>query len=494
MGRAASPLARIHRAVALALERYREALTGRSLVVAVSGGPDSLALLLGTVAATSGRRDKVSVAHFSHGLRPEAEAEEWQLVRSVAERWGLPAVYGSGDVQALASETGQSLEAAARAARYQFLAAVATETSQADEPEPGRIARPIPLEPGVVLLGHTQDDQAETVLLRLVRGAGLRGARAMTEWSVRAAGPDRPAVVLLRPLLGVARSDTERACAEAGIGAALDASNLSDRFARNRLRHRVLPELRRINPRTTEALARFAAAAHVDDVLLNARALEAATDLEQRGEGSSMWPRTRLAELPDPLLRRVLQLAWRRLRGPGAALGWRHLETMAALVAVGSGGGSVALPGGGTFRVSTRSCELLAVASASSFLPETQLSVPGSVVVGGWGVTARLALRRPGSGTPHFAWFDAEALSGSVVIRGRRPGDRFAPAGIRGTRKLQDLLVEAGVPRWQRDSVPLLVSPRGIAWVVGQGVAAWAAPTADSNRLASVRFRWLDTI
>ncbi len=471
-------LQRLVQTLGASLQRWHHELAGGPLLVAVSGGADSLALLLSLVALPASERPPLQVAHFSHGLRLQAERREAALVAQVASRWSLPFVHGAADVPRLAKEAGGSVEAAARDARYAFLVQAANRCG----------AR-------AVALGHTLDDQAETVLLRLTRGAGLRGLGAMREWTPWA-DPDTGATVhLFRPMLAVVRRDTEDACAEAGVTPAYDASNRSLAFARNRVRHKVIPELERLNPGARRALARAAAAAQADEALLEALAHSAVEGQEQQTSEAITWPRHLLAATPRPLLVRVFQRAWETLCGQGAALSQTHLAAMAGLLS-GPSGREVTLPRGLVFSVTYDGCRLGPGPPASG-LPreEVPLQLTGCSPFGPWLVEARVwgnpppaAPERDASDAGKTATFDAERVGGPLTLRRRRPGDRFQPLGMRGVKRLQDFYVDAKVPRWERDAVPLLVALGGIAWVVGYRVAAWAAVTPATHRVLRVSF------
>ena len=222
---------RVAMAVRRAFARHGGSLGIGRLVLAVSGGADSMAMLLASAEVGSRLRKRMVVAHFAHGLRPWADRREQALVRRTAADLGLPFEAGQGRTK--------PSEAAAREERYRFLGRIAAKYDAAG-----------------VLTAHTQDDQAETVLLRLTRGAGLRGAGAIRELSSRIV--DGRGLTLLRPLLAVNRVETEAVCKEAGVSPARDASNRSLKYARNRVRLRVLRELAKLNPDVRAALAAFA--------------------------------------------------------------------------------------------------------------------------------------------------------------------------------------------------------------------------------------------
>ena len=454
-GRATAKLAR---AILAALRAHEDRLRGGPLVLAVSGGADSLALLLAAASLSPRRRPELVVAHFSHGLRPSAEKREAALVRRAAAACGFPLTHSSG--------ASGPTEAHARDGRYAFLASVAHAGG----------AR-------AVATAHTEDDQAETVLLRLTRGAGLRGAAAMAEIGPWPSDEEKD-LLLLRPLLGVPRSLTERACEEAGVRPARDGSNRNVRFARNRVRRRVLPELERINPSVRSLLAGFALSARDDDALLAALAADAVAGAERRSDGAVSWPRGAMAGLPLPLFARVAQDAFRRVRVAPAALSRARVTAMHRLAAE-SHGGELALGGGVRFVVEQETCRIAMPALPPAQLSAVPLTTPGTTAFGGWELTAELTAR-PLDGPiadPWQAWLDADVVSGGLCVRAPARGDRFQPLGMDEGVRLQDVLVNAKVPRSSRASLPLVASRQGIAWVPGVRIAHWARVTPDTRRV-----------
>ena len=454
-GRATAKLAR---AILAALRAHDDRLRGGTLVLAVSGGADSLALLLAAASLSPRRRPALVVAHFSHGLRPSAEKREAALVRRAAAACGLPLMHSAG--------ASGPTESAARNARYAFLAGVARATGA-----------------GAVATAHTEDDQAETVLLRLTRGAGLRGAAAMAEIGPWPSDGEED-LLLLRPLLGVPRTLTEQACAEAGVRPARDGSNRNLRFARNRVRRRVLPELERINPSVRSLLAGFALSARDDDALLAALAADAVAGAEKRSDGAVSWSRGALADLPLPLFARVAQDAFRHVCGASAALSRARVTAMHRLAGE-SHGGELALGGGVRFVVEQETCQIAGPALSTAQPGAVPLTTPGTTAFGGWELTAELTAR-PANGPsadPWQAWLDADVVSGGLCVRVPARGDRFQPLGMDEGVRLQDVLVNAKVPRSSRALLPLVVSGQGIAWVPGVRIAHWARVTPDTRRV-----------
>jgi tRNA(Ile)-lysidine synthase len=427
------------------------------LVLAVSGGADSLAMLLAAATVRQSIGHELVVAHFSHGIRKSAERGEAALVRRIARELGLALEHEQ-------ATTGHA-EADARDARYAFLARVAGKHGA-----------------WAVATAHTRDDQAETLLLRLSRGTGLRGAGAIREFSQRDV-QGRP-VVLLRPILEAARADTVAVCAEWGVSPASDGTNRSLRYARNRVRKRVLPELGQINPDAAGALAAFAGAAQEDDDLLTTLAAEAVRGSEHRGPKSVTWSAQLLRNLPGPLLVRVLQAAWASIKDDGAAL--QRTQIASANQVLERGDGSVDLEGGATFAVEHDEASLSTVQTNAVGFEPTALRVPGETLVGPWAITTSVAGVGSPSDSPWRATLDLDALGPELCVRTRADGDRVQPLGMGYEVRLQDLLTNAKIPRSQRGELPLLIAGGKIAWVAGVRIAEWAKITPATTRVVTI--------
>ena len=254
--------------VKAALERAGYTGGDNLLVVALSGGPDSMALLYSLLSLRDSAGLRLHVAHLNHNFREEAE-EDARFAAAVAAQLGLPATIGKSDPVAYQRETGiSSFEEAAREVRYGFLAGVAEQNDAA-----------------ALALGHTADDLAETVLMHVIRGSGIHGLRGMEEVSAWRSREGNREAVLIRPLLDVTKSETAAYCHQSGIAFREDPGNRLLRFTRNRVRHELLPILESYNPRIKDALVRLARSS-----AMNVDYLE--------GEVARVWPT--LAEQRGP--------------------------------------------------------------------------------------------------------------------------------------------------------------------------------------------------
>jgi tRNA(Ile)-lysidine synthase len=440
---------------------------GGRVLVALSGGPDSVALL--HVLQTLERRGHLAVcgvAHFNHQLRgAEADADEL-FCRELAASLGLPIVVGRGDVRALARESGRSIEDAAREARYAFLTG----------------AMPA-LEAGAVAVGHSLDDQAETFLMRLIRGAGPAGL----------AGVRPRAGAVIRPLLDISRADLRDYAAGHGLRSREDSSNADIAIPRNRVRLELLPHLEQFSPAVAATLARNAALAREDDEFLEAAAIESAASLVLQEDNGVALDAQALAALHPALASRVARTAL-QMAAPGRFIGFQHVDDLLELTRRADGT-AVALPG----LVATRRGSRIVLGApvpapfVNSF--HVPLSIPGEVEAAGWKVTAGYAgpLLQPMVARGHSVVVAAEPLRSPLAVRSRRPGDRFKPIGMGGRgRKLQDFLVDRKVARSDRDGLPLVVDRDDrIVWVVGHSVAEDFRVTAPEKGVILLKARRL---
>ena len=441
----------------------------QALLVAVSGGPDSLCLLH----LLWGLGYPLVVAHLDHGLRPES-AGEAEMVRQMAEKLGVQYIHARRDVAGYASQAGLSIEEAARNLRYQFL------FEQAEQHGLQAVA-----------VGHTADDQVETVLMHLLRGAGLSGLRGMSYYSLP--NPWSRTIPLVRPLLGVWREQIMAYLERQGLEPSLDLSNLEKRYYRNRLRHELIPQLEALNPGARRRIWTMAALLQDEDEAIE-RVVEAAWGrcCLVENEAVVAFDPGCLREQPKGMQRRLLRRAIARLRPGLRDIDYETVERaldfvasptqtgqmdLAAGLRLAIDGGRLWLAGWGTSLPDAGAPQL---GSAESL----DLVVPGETrLTSQWVFCAeilptdevRIAQAQANS-DPFQAWLDLERLSQPFLIRARLPGERFRPLGMGGhSLKLSDFMVNVGLPRRLRDHWPLLVAGDEIAWVPGYRIAETAA-------------------
>lgn len=436
---------------------------GARVVVALSGGADSMALLLvlRELAGSDGFQI-AGAAHLNHQLRGvEADRDE-AFCRRVAAVWAIPIDVERTDVAGLAQQLGVSIEQGAHIARHNFFKRAASR-----------------LDATAVAVAHTRDDQAETFLLRLLRGAGPRGLGGMHPRSG----------LVVRPFIDTSRADVRAYLAAQNVEFREDASNADLSIPRNRIRHELLPYLEtRFSPGIVGVLDREAAIARDDAEFLDRAAGRAADRLiTLTADGVEIDVDALCGEAPA-IARRVIRDAQRMASG-GRFVGFEAVEAVLAL-AVSTFSGPLDLPGHrvnrlGSKLVLTRSDARRARRpvgrSAGTFTYE--LGVPGQVTVpeAACAISAD-AEAVPLGAVPADRWpllsrgdqvvVEASVLTGPLVVRNRRPGDSFRPLGLQGHKTLQDFFVDAKVRRSERDTVPLVVDSKGqIVWVAGHAVA-----------------------
>ncbi len=456
-------------------------LAGTTLVVACSGGPDSTALLRCLHQLRTTHNLSLHVAHLNHDFRGAEADHDAAFVQRLADGLGLPCSIDKRDPIAYQRARGiSSFEQAAREMRYSFLAAVA-----------GNVGA------NGVALGHTSDDQAETILLHVLRGAGLNGLRGMAEVAAWPWPGPTPGPLLFRPLLGVGKADTAVYCRELGQTYRQDSGNYMWRFTRNKLRLDLMPRLARdYNPRVREALLRLSRAAADEADYIGSELDRHWPGIASESDGAIRLDAVALRSLHPALQRQALRQAYACAAGDARALSENHLDAMLSLLRNGKGGRAIHLPRGIMARLEAgllnvgRACALIATSQLTRdhtiHLPSGRDDIH-SADIESWRLSF-LPVEQPerpestGSANPPFcATLRRDVLGDTVIVRARRPGDRFQPAGMSGTKKLQDFFTDAKVPRSDRDNIPLLLCDRGIAWVAGHRVADWALPSEDAR-------------
>ncbi|MEW6568652.1 MAG: tRNA lysidine(34) synthetase TilS [Chloroflexota bacterium] len=461
------------------IQRHGLLRPGERVVAAVSGGPDSLCLLDCLVRLGY----PVVVAHLDHQLRPDSR-EDAEFTLGVAQCYGLPAVLAREDVRRLARH-GISIEHAARLVRYRFLARAAREHRAS-----------------AIATGHTADDQAETVLMHFLRGAGPEGLRGMLPATPLGDWPDLPegrGLRLVRPLLDLKRAETATYCVERGLSPRQDASNLDLAYLRNRLRHRLLPELEDYNPDIRDTLRRSARVMSTVADLVTRLSDQAWQDVSrQAGQTALALDCAAFGAQPEALQFALVRKAIRSLRPDLRDLPLAAVDRIQQSIVSPPPGGRASVAGGLDLWHTGREA-ILAPPGAAILLPDLpqllsarrrRIPVPGSLRLAcGWRLDA--SLERPG-GRKQFSdqrhvGFDADALDTDLSLRPPRPGERLQPLGMTGSAKLSDLFVNCRVPRLARALWPVVAAGEIPLWVVGLRRARQAPVTRRTRRALVLR-------
>jgi len=435
--------------------------TIKPVIVGVSGGADSLCLLY--VLQRQGY--PVVVAHLDHMLRPSSKAEARQ-VQSIAASLKVPFVMEQTDIAGFASQEGQTIEAAARVQRYLFL------FRQAEKYRAQAVA-----------VGHHADDQVETVLMHLLRGAGLAGMGGMQYRALP--NPWSAQIALVRPLLGVWKQEIQAYVAERGYPIVVDESNQDRTFLRNRVRHDLIPVMESYNPQVRQALWRMA------DLLRGEQAaLESLLEpvwqscLLESGDGYVALDALAILKQPAGVQRRLARMGLDCLRPGLDEIDLELVERAREFLSAPPASREADLGSG--LRIVLEG-ERLWIADWHADLPSEdwpqlpveeayELKVPGKVMLAnGWLITAEQVALDPQvnrqalkNRNPYQAFFDAESLPGELIVRARRPGDRMAPLGMGGhSLKLSDLMINLKVAKRARAAWPLVVAGGEVVWAPG---------------------------
>lgn len=470
------------------------------VVVAVSGGPDSVCLLQVLYQLRNEYQIKLHLAHLNHRLRGEEAEEDARYVQALAKKLGLPATTRAFDVGAYMRQRHLSAQEGARQVRYAFLAEVAARIGAS------RIA-----------VGHNADDQVETVTMNWLRGAGLTGLRGMLpvadlrleDSSIEVQGPDvgevfsesqrqgvddetgpcevraKSVVKLVRPLLEVTRAEIEDYLSREGIKPRRDLSNEKRIYLRNRIRQELIPSLENYNPRFRQAVLRASESMAGDYDYLQAQACEAWNRLARPTQRLVTFDSPGWLALHPALQRYLLRFAVTHVAESVRDLEWEHVEEMREVIRGKTVGTGLDLPQG--VRLLKGYVDFVVGRSVSLeedlrreaewpvlYADRLPLIVPGEVDLPGtpWRITATLAERAGEAGPGPFStsiWeanMDYAAAGPDLFLRRRRPGDSFRPLGLGGSKSLQDFMVDAKIPQWLRDYVPLVANPNQIFWVV----------------------------
>ena len=412
------------------MERYQMVQPGDAVVCAVSGGADSMALLWAMYLLRDKRQIRLSAAHFNHGLRGAESDRDEAFVRDFCAGYHIPFVCGAGQV--VAGKKG--LEAAAREARYGFLRSL----------------------PGKIATAHTADDNAETVLMHLVRGTGLKGLGGIAPVNGN----------LIRPMLSVTREEVLAFLEEYSIPYMEDSTNAEDAFLRNRLRHNVLPLLKQENPGFAPNLSATALRLREDEAALEAAA--------EAGKTNDV---TVLRQLSPAVRNRVLAsfLQQAGVKEPEAA----HISALEKLVFSQKPSAMAHFPGGITV---ARNYDALEVPTEEESLPLQELPCPGVLELPDGQITCKANRLKTNTATSF-----AVVPKGKLVVRSREAGDTIRLSG--GTKSLKKLFTDKKIPAARRGRIPVIADDEGVVGVVGIGANLNRISDADDAVRIEIEYR-----
>ena len=446
-------------------------LSGTSITVGVSGGPDSLAMLDMLHKISPKTRVTLNVAHLNHGIRGEKSDEDGEFVKKVCENLNIPCFTQTRDIPQIAKTESVSLETAARMERHRYLAEISDRCGSS-----------------AVALGHTLDDQVESILMHLIRGSGLDGLKGMELISNRTLAEKK--LTIFRPLLSISRDAIKDYCLEQALDPCIDSTNSSLEFTRNSVRLKLIPILESYNPSIKKALSRFSQII-AEDVNFLEKASEDAWNLcVSNNDGILIIDTKIFNNFPRALAYRILRKAIRILKGSPDNISQSHLKSTLTL-ANSENCNSINLPERITARKMYNKLLIHKSGKILNDLPsihlESNVLAPGLTTIPGWQIetsvdTAPADYVENKMELGGHAWLNLD-INDKLSVRKRSPGDIFQPTGMKNTKKIQDFMTDRKIPRDLRDRIPLLVGNNGIAWIVGWRTADWATPTPGEQAL-----------
>ena len=452
------------------IRKYRMIRSGEKIVVGVSGGPDSMALLYFLYELRGKLGCTLHVAHLDHKLRGEESKADAAYVSEHARKLGLPVTVEAVDVHKNITSK-ESLESGARRIRYEFYEKVLASV------EGNKVAQ-----------GHNADDQAETVMMRLLRGSGALGLSGIP--------PVRDSK-FIRPLIEISRSEIDEYLRQLRIVPRQDSSNLSTIYRRNKIRLELIPMLEReYSPKIKRILQQTGEILRAEDDLLTELAREAMANCVQRLDSRTIMIRTSdLTGYHLALQRRVLRLAIETLVGDLGCFDYDHVRDLLNLALCGATGSIINLP-----RKISAEKTYDGLVLRHGYQPEIavesfdyRIEVPGEVKIPALSLLIKTARNISDEHRDYKAdedkfraTFDYDKIRGELHLRNRRPGDRFQPLGMSGTKKLKDFFIDEKIPRASRDEVPILTDEDNILWIVGYRMDDRFKVTAETKTQLTV--------
>ena len=440
---------------------------GETVCAAVSGGPDSTALLLLLHELRTRLGISTAALHINHGLRGAESDEDARFCKELCGRLGIPYYEQRIHLDRYMDAAGGSVQSAARDLRY-LIFRRAVERGRAN----------------VIATAHTADDVSETFLLNLLRGAGPRGLSGL---------PKTRGAHVVRPLTGVRKADLLAWLDGIGQPYRIDSSNFANKYARNRVRNQLIPYLEQdYNPAVRAALLKTATIFHDAQEFLAATAKETAAAIgTQLPEGGLSFPCSLFAPLPVALQREVIRRALGSARKHLLGITFDNLENLRRLAAGDMPDAEISLKG-----IRARAAHgVFYCIRAPLAIPPFSYPLPqaGYIPIAETGATVGVEAtdRPPHSYDPACAtvYIDAAMIPPDTVIRSRRPGDIFAPLGAPGTRKLKKFFIDAKIPRWERDGIPLLAAGNEVLWIAGIRLSERVKITPQTKRILKLQLR-----
>ncbi|HEX3028065.1 MAG TPA: tRNA lysidine(34) synthetase TilS [Clostridia bacterium] len=455
------------------IKKYNLIENGDSIVVGVSGGPDSICLLHVLYCLRDELGIRIYAVHINHMLRGSEADMDQDYVRRFCSDKGIQLFERSVDVRAVSDAKGISLEEAGREARYQEFRTVAEITGS-----------------GKIAVAHNKNDQAETILMHIIRGTGLDGLKGMEY--------NRGGVI--RPLLDISRSEIEYYCDQQGLSPRIDSSNLENIYTRNKIRLDLIPYIKKLlDIDISNSLIRMASLIKDDSIFIEGCVKEAYEGcVAEKDSNSIIMDISKLIGYDTSIMRRVIRNAIRELKGEIKGIENVHVENALELARFGRTGSEIHLPGGLRIEKSYSNLKLkIANNKKKPSKFNKRISIPGTTSIPENGFTVEAALintadiqtelklyRQDG----FIQFFDYEALSEGIYIRNRENGDIFKPLKSKGKKKLKEYFIDSKIPRELRDSIPLVAIGNEIVWIIGYKISDKFKVTENTKCVLKLKY------
>ena len=449
-------------------------LKSTTLVVAVSGGSDSMTMLH-ILNQISDEFDLTIVgAHMNHNIRGKESDSDQIFVTNTFAQLNIAYEIASINIPQLSIETKKSIETIARIERLKFLSQTC-----------------LKYRASAICLGHNSNDQTETILMHIIRGTGLKGLRGMQTLSSLSIEGQK--ITLFRPLLDHLKCEIEEYCATNEITFVTDSTNLKSEYTRNNLRLNVIPTLMEANPSLHEAMARLSEAAISDDELIE-RISDEIWDSEVCVSKNMVRINThRLTTEHMSIHHRILKRAVHIISENPPDISMSHTKSFTSLI-LGPSGKTLTLPRSILVKKQYGNIFLFKEnkhSSSESAVDKTEIAIPGLTKINGWQIKTNISTIKPDGILPRptalIAHLSEAAIGDRLYVRNRTNGDRFQPVGMKHSKKIQDFMVDEKIPRNLRDQIPIVVSNQGICWIVGHRVSEWAKHT-NTGKAVVIQF------
>ncbi len=424
------------------IKRFNMLSSGETVVVGVSGGADSLGLLY-ILAEIEEYNLKLIVSHINHGIRPEEGKRDARFVGEVARRLSLPFEIREANAPEFKRISNLSLEEAARILRYGFFKEVLSKYRAQK-----------------IATAHTLDDQAETVLMRIIRGSGASGLSGI---------PPVSEGYIIRPLIETPRSEIEDYLRAKGIKWVEDSTNTATDFLRNRIRHELIPRLQEYNPRVKEALSRTADILRAQEGFIRSRAKNWFEYVFGSTEGEMVGSISHYRLIPEALRSEFLRMAIEKIKGNLREISFVHIDSVDGLLLSETPSGEISLPDG---IVVAKGYDLFLITRGSELRREFSYAIlsPGKWDFPEFECEIEIVEAESLGNDRFIGVFDADSVEFPIIVRNFCPGDRFIPLGMKTPKKLKRFFIDEKIPKFFRNRIPIFSSRGEIMWIGGRRI------------------------